>query len=148
MWLRTGRGSAPVLYDRAQFCNRQASRDSGFVLLIVLWSLALMTLLVAQMTSSGHVDALIARNIRGSAVAEAQADGAVEEAIFQFLTHRWLADGARHLVRGVNATAEVRIEDESGKIDPNVAPTALMAALLRICGAAPQPADRLALAIS
>ena len=132
----------------SRICNRRAPIDSGFVLLVVLWWLTLIMFVVAQISSSGHMEALIATNIRGSAIAEAEADGAVNDAIFQYLTHRWPADGAAHLHRGANAIAEVRIDDEGAKIDPNVAPAILIAALLQICGAAPQPAERLALAIS
>jgi len=129
-------------------CNRKPANDRGFVLLVVLWWLTLIVFVVAQVGASGRTEVLIATNIRGSAIAEAAADGAINDAIFQNLTHRWPADGATHLLRRPSAVAEVRIDDEGAKLDPNVAPAILMAALLQICGAAPQTAERLALAIS
>ena len=43
--------------------------------------------------------------------------------------------------------AEVRIEDEAGRVDPNVAPPLLMQGLLRQCGAGAKPAAELAAAI-
>jgi general secretion pathway protein K len=82
--------------------------------------------------------------IRGNAVAEARADGAVNEAIFQVLTRHWKADGAPHVVPGAQVVTEVRVDDEAGKIDPNVAPAVLMQALLRECGAPPKTAAQLA----
>jgi general secretion pathway protein K len=118
------------------------------VLLIVLWWLALLMFLAAQMTTAAHTSVLIAANIGSSAVAEAQADGAVNEAIYKVLTQQWKADGATHVVRGGQAVAEVRIDDEGGRIDPNVAPIGLMQALLRECGAEPKKAAELADAIT
>jgi general secretion pathway protein K len=118
------------------------------VLLIVLWWLALLMFLATQITSATHTSVLIAANIRGNAVAEARADGAVNEAIFQVLTRHWKADGAPHVVPGAQVVTEVRVDDEAGKIDPNVATAALMQALLRECGAPPKTAAQLADAIA
>jgi general secretion pathway protein K len=132
------------------FARYDVSRQRGFALLIVLWSLALLSFLTAHITASSHLAALTARNIRGSAVAEAAADGAVYVAIFHALEspgQRWLADGAARVIRGSRAVAEVRIEDEGAKIDLNVAPGALLQALLHTCGVAPSTALRLAGAI-
>ena len=91
--------------------------------------------------------ALIAANIRGNAVAEAHADGAVNEAIFRVLARHWKADGLPHVVPGSQVVTEVRVDDEAGKIDPNVAPAALMQAR---CGrqAPPKTAVELADAIA
>jgi general secretion pathway protein K len=114
------------------------------VLLIVLWWLALLMFLATQITSATHTSVLIAANIRGNAVAEAHANGAVNEAIFQVLTRHWKADGAPHVVPGAQVVTEVRVDDEAGKIDPNVAPAVLMQALLRECGAPPKTAAQLA----
>jgi general secretion pathway protein K len=101
-----------------------------------------------QIITATHTSVLVSSNIRDSAVAEAQADGAVNEAIFQVLAQRWKADGATHVVQGAQAAAEVRIDDEGARIDPNVAPVALMRALLRQCGATPNRAVTLAEAIA
>jgi general secretion pathway protein K len=128
--------------------DRKAQVDNGFALMIVLWWLVLLALLLTQITAAARTEVMIAANIRGSTVAEAAADGAVNEAIFQVLSRRWQVDGSPHLIRGVQAVAEVRIDDEGQKIDPNVTPVILMAALLRGCGATPTTAERIALAIS
>ena len=117
------------------------------MLLIVLWWLALLMFLATQIAAGTRTALAISANMRGSAVTEAQADGAVHEAIFQILAQQWKADGAIHVIAGPEAVTEVRIEDEGEKIDPNVAPAALMGALLRECGAAPKAAAELAAAI-
>ena len=129
------------------FARHDINGQRGFALLIVLWSMALLSFLTAHITASSHLAVLNARNIRASAVAEAEADGAVYVAIFHALEapgKKWLADGAVHLVRGSRAGAEVRIEDEGARVDLNVAPVALLQALLHACGAAPSTALRLA----
>ncbi len=110
----------------------------------MLWWLALLMFLAMQITAATHTSVLIAANFHGSAVAEARADGAVNEAIFQVLVGNWKADGAPHVVPDAQVVTEVRIDDEGGKIDPNVAPAALMQALLRQCGAPPKTAAQLA----
>jgi len=126
------------------------TRQRGFALLVVLWSMALLALLGAQLTGTGRTEAQIARNLLSGASAEAAADGAVDEAIFHLLAPgeaHWPADGvARRWTIG-NAAVEVRILSESGKINPNRAPIAVMAALLRRLGAAPRQADAVAAAI-
>ena len=126
------------------------SRQRGFALLVVLWSMALLALLGAQLTGAGRTEAQIARNLRASAGVEAAADGAVQEAIFHLLASgeaRWGADGVVRRWRIGEAAVEVRIFSESGKLNPNRAPIAVMAALLRRLGAEPRQAGQVAAAI-
>jgi general secretion pathway protein K len=153
-YLSTVRRRSAALKTRIKRCatlspfNHNMARNGGFALLVVLWGIALIVLIVSHIASSSQMEVLIARNIRTSTVAEAAADGAANHAIFLYLAHQWAADGVTHLVRGVQAVSEVRIENEDARIDPNVAPSVLIAALLRICGATPRQAERLAVAIS
>ncbi len=118
------------------------------MLLIVLWWLVLLAFLAIQFAATTRSAVMIASNLRDNASAEAEADGAVNKAIFQLLAHRWQADGTSHVVRGMQAITRVRIEDEGEWIDPNVAPPALMQALLGACGASPETAVRVAAAIA
>lgn len=126
----------------------RARAEKGFVLLIVLWWLVFLAFVATQITANTHRTILISSNVGSHAVAEAQADGAVNEAIFRVLAKQWKADGAVHVVRGPQGVAEVRIDDEGGKVDPNVAPALLMQALLVECGATPTAAGELSTAIS
>ncbi len=118
-----------------------------FVLLIVLWWLALLVLIATQIITAMRIAVSISANIRSSAIAEAQADAGVNEAVFQVLARVWDADGAAHVVRGPQAVARVWVNDEGDRIDPNVAPALLIQALLRTCGAPPERAGTVANAI-
>jgi general secretion pathway protein K len=115
----------------------EAQARGGFVLLIVLEWLTFLLLVVAQITAATRTAILISSNIHTRAVAEAQADGAANEAIFNVLAQNWNADGITHIIRGPQAVSEVRVENEGGRIDPNVAPVILLQALLSGCGARP-----------
>jgi general secretion pathway protein K len=126
-------------------------REGGFALLLVLWSLALLALIGTQVAATGRAEALLAGNLRTAAMAEAAADGAVHQAIFRLLApaeQRWPADGlARELALPGGAAALLRIESEQGKLNPNLAPAPLLAALLQQLGAEPRAATGLAAAI-
>jgi general secretion pathway protein K len=122
--------------------------ESGFVLLIVLVWLALLMFVATQMAAMSRSAVSVSANIVGAAVAQGEADGAVNAAIFQVLAKGWKPDGSTHLVRGPQAAAEVRIEDEGARVDPNVAPPVLMQALLQQCGAAAKSATELAAAVA
>lgn len=123
------------------------ARERGFALLIVLWTMALLAFIGTHITSEGRGAAQLAQNLRGAAMAEAAADGAVQAAIFHVLDPsraRWRADGAPHELRlpgGVaGAVADIRITDEAGRLNPNTAPAELLAALLRALGVSLQDA--------
>ncbi len=123
--------------------------DKGFALLIVLWAMVLLTLLVTQLTAAGRTELQLAANLRGAAAAEAAADGAVHAAVFHLLdpADPWPADGVDRALRVPGGQAVVRIEDEAGKINPNLASPELLRALLRRCDADSRTADSLAAAI-
>jgi Tfp pilus assembly protein PilX len=52
-------------------------QDNGFALIIVLWTLVLITFIVAHLTSSGRIEIRIANNLVANAAAQAAADGAI-----------------------------------------------------------------------
>jgi len=58
------------------------TREDGFALLIVLWALGLLALLVSSLAAAGRSDLSFAGNTRDSAIVEAAADGAVQQAMF------------------------------------------------------------------
>jgi general secretion pathway protein K len=112
-------------------------RQAGFALLIVLWSLVLLSLILTQVLSAGRSEAQLAGNLRASAVAEAVADGAVQDTIFHLLEpppQHWPLHGRRHLVVP-GGVADVAIENVAGKINPNAADEPLLGAMLTLCGA-------------
>ena len=109
-------------------------QQRGFALLIVLWTLPLLTLIGLQLTASGRFETRLAANLRSSARAEAAADGAVRDAVFRLATGAWVANGSSHEIQTGDALVSVSAEDHAGRIDPNVTETALLVALFRQVG--------------
>lgn len=115
-----------------------AARQRGFALLLVLWTMVLLSLIGSRIAASGRAEAQLAANIRDAAVTEAAADGAVQDAAFHLLDappRRWAADGSARRLQMPGAVVEVRVESEDGKVNPNLAAAPLLAALLHEVGA-------------
>ncbi|MDB5396481.1 MAG: putative ral secretion pathway protein [Rhodospirillales bacterium] len=125
-------------------------RSRGFALVIVLWTLVLLSFLITHMVTTGRTETRIAANLVANAEAEAQAEGAVTETVFRLIDGsdgHWNVEDGPHMLRLQRATATVTIRAESGKVNPNAAPFELMAALLVACGAEQTQAGPLAAAI-
>jgi len=114
-------------------------RERGFALLLVLWTMVLLSLIGTRIAAGGRAEAQLAANVRDAAVTQAAADGAVQEAAFHLLDappRRWAADGGKHVLAMPGGVAvEVRVESEEGKVNPNLASAALLVALLHEVGA-------------
>jgi general secretion pathway protein K len=127
-------------------------RCGGFALIIVLWTLVLIGFIVAQVTASGRTEIRIAGNLVSNSVAEAAADGAIFEAVFNQSDprpeQRWPADGTTREIAVGSSRVRVRIEDEASWINPSSASPMLLEALLRVTGSDPESARRLAIGIS
>ncbi len=150
---RWGSGRSLQWPGRARRGNlaRAARRQDGFALLIVLWTMSLLTLVGSVITAAGRSEARLAANLRGAAVAEAAADAAVFTALFHLLdgsNARWAADGMAHPLRLSRAEAVVSIVDLSGRVDLNTASLQLLGALLRETGLDQRTASALAAAIA
>src|SRR5207237_3136748 len=123
-------------------------KNGGFALIIVLWTLVLISFIVVHLTATGRTEIRIAINIIANAAAQAAADGAIFEAIFNQSdprpNQRWPVDGRdRELIIG-HSRVRLRLEDEAWWINPNLASPALLEALLRVTGADPDSGRRLA----
>jgi general secretion pathway protein K len=108
-------------------------RARGFALLIVLWSMVLLSLLFSHLVSAGRGEAEIAFNLRAAAQRQAQADGLLYSVVFSLLgpsASHWPADRAVHRIRLPAAIATVSITNLDGRINPNTATSALLNALL------------------
>jgi general secretion pathway protein K len=94
----------------------------------------------------------IARNIGAAATAEALADAAVAEAVFNQTArtpaHRWKLDGEPHLISFPDGEAIIRLYDENQKINPNHASDTLMAGLFETAGIERALARRLGASIA
>jgi general secretion pathway protein K len=122
-------------------------RERGFALLIVLWSLVLLSLLSAQLLASGRTAVTLAGNLRAAAQAQAAADGAIYIAIYHLLVQgsgQWPSDGRPHAFTIGGIDGSVRVTSLDGKINPNIASTVLLAGFFQALGTAPAQASQLA----
>src|SRR6201999_1044544 len=104
-------GSAVASAGRSDAMKRRL--EDGFALVIVLWTLVLLTLLVSGLTASGRGEVKLAENLRDAAVAEAATDGATQEAIFRLVAGQWAPTAVPHDMRFGGAVVTVRIQDEA-----------------------------------
>jgi general secretion pathway protein K len=128
---------------------RRGGGQAGFALLIVVWSLVLLSFILAHVLSAGRSEVQLARNLRIAAEAEPVADGAVQNTIFHLLDPspgRWPLQG-RHDIALPGGVAAVEIENVAGKINPNAADEPLLDAMLTLCGASATQVARIAQAI-
>lgn len=120
------------------------SRESGMALLVVLWTLLLVGIVGASVSSQARKQGMLSRNGVLLAQAEAVAEAGVVRAVVGMLDLRpeaaWHADGSVHRFSLDQITVEVRIVDEAGKVDINAASPELIATLLQVCGASPDTA--------
>jgi general secretion pathway protein K len=99
-------------------------------LLLVIWVLALLSLLAAGLTVAARSEAVLVRNREQSAQAQAIAEAGVSLAILSLLeidpAAQWRADGEeRHFAVG-GGRVGVAVQDEGGKIDINQADEILL----------------------
>lgn len=113
-------------------------RESGFALLIVLWTLVLISLLLTGLAASARSDAQLTANLRSAAELEAEADGAISTAIFALLQ-----PGKQSAARD----SATEVSSLSGLVNPNVVSPELLRALLFRLGTDPNRAEALASAI-
>lgn len=130
--------------------TRVSPQEKGFALLIVLFALVMLALLGSTVLAMARQDTQLARNLRAAAMLRAAAHGAMQQAIFGVLDQsgrHWPADNVPRVI-GVGGTpVTVRVENENDKVNPNLASTTLLRALLLQVGANPIVAAQEAQAI-
>jgi general secretion pathway protein K len=125
--------------------------SKGFALFVVLWFLVLLAAIGTYILASARTQSALARNILASAHAEALADAAVAQAVFNQSegdpAKRWALDGTPYRVVLTGGTLVLRLHDERTKINPNLAEPALISALFQALGMGPPQASGLAAAV-
>ncbi len=142
--------------ERKQFFFEKKNQKTftsqkGFALLIVLWSMALLALLGAQVTGAGRAETRLAAALRGGAQLQAAADGAVYETIWHLLQgggDYWEPGASTRVLDEAGGRVTVTIEDERGKLDVNQVPPGLLQALFGVLGADRDTASNVANAIA
>jgi general secretion pathway protein K len=106
----------------------------GAALLLVLWLLVLLTGLISVFALSARTEGLQGRFLGRSTAARYAAEAGVEVAALHLqgddLAARWVPDGRVNQFRFEGQQVQVRVLDESAKIDLNVAPAELLIGLL------------------
>lgn len=113
--------------------------QSGVALVLVLWVVTLLTVIAGNFSFGLRGEVLTARNQLSSAQARALADAGVQVALYELMKPpsdplRWQGDGNLHAFGLNGAQVQVRILDESGKIDINTASDTLLKGLLKSAG--------------
>ncbi len=112
--------------------------DGGFALLLVLWTMALLSLLAAQVTGAGRAETKLANALRGGAQLQEAADAAASETIWHMLDGGgdfWAPGALRTVINEPAGPVTVTVIDERGKLDINQSPVALLSALFATVGA-------------
>lgn len=123
----------------------------GAALLLVLWLVALLTALVGAYALTARIEALQGRVGSRGAIAQEIARAGMEYALVRVAdrnpeTH-WQPNGRAYAWRFEGHDVQVRIIDETGKVDLNQADVPLLSRLMQALGEPPDASDALAAAI-
>lgn len=113
-----------------------SDRQSGVALVLVLWVVALMTLMAGSFALSTQRESALVMHARTLAQATALAEGGIHYAMLMLSVpdaqKRWIADGRIYRITLGEAEIELQLYDEAGKIDLNSAQELSLRTLLGI----------------
>jgi general secretion pathway protein K len=131
--------------------SRPSSRESGVAFILVMWLLALLTILLGSFALFSRTEALQARHLFDTTQARYAGEAGINRAVYQVaLTdplQRWVPDGRAYDFEFEGAELQVSITDESGLIDLNAADTLTLSNFFVANGLPQDEADALADAI-
>jgi general secretion pathway protein K len=114
------------------------ARARGAALLLVLWVLVLLTGLVAVFAVTARTESLQGRYLARSTAARYLAEAGVEIAALRLSSgdpaRQWLPDGRPYTFTIEDTQVEVKVRDESGRIDLNAAAPELLSQLVIAVG--------------
>lgn len=124
----------------------------GAALLLVLWLIVLLIALTGAFAFSARIEQVQGRVLYQGVVGDQAARAGLEYAVQRLgdadPATRWIGDGRSYAWNFNGVPVQVRIADERGKVDLNVADQALLASLMTVLGADPAQAGQLAGAIA
>ena len=112
-------------------------KQRGIALVMVLWVLILLGLVAASFLRETRLSTGIARNASENAKAEALAEAGIYRAMLGLAdgdVTAWRVDGTPYRFALGDGTVVVRVQDEGGKVDLNLAPPLLLQGLLQTTG--------------
>jgi general secretion pathway protein K len=145
---RAGRKMAGA--DFAALCARARAR--GIALVLVLWTVTLLTVIASSFAFTSRTETLLARNQVDAVRAQLLADAGIERALYELSKPasdpaRWKPDGRTYVWHFDGVVVRVVLRDESARINLNRAPEALIKGLLKYCGLSDAEVARLADAV-
>lgn len=128
------------------------AKNRGIALVVVLWILVLLTLVVGVYAVLARTETMQARFLIDTTVARYAAEAGVHRAAFELrnpdMETRWVADGRSYEIEFGNAVLDIRVWDESGRVDLNRAEEDLLTELFISRGVEEMEAMHLAAAIA
>jgi len=105
--------------------NRLPDAQRGVAMILVIWVIALMSVLLGSFALIARTENLQSRHMFDTTAARYAAEAGLERAIFELRrpdpAQRWAGDGRPYEFQFDNALVHVELTDESGKIDINSA---------------------------
>ncbi|MFO7764739.1 MAG: type II secretion system protein GspK [Wenzhouxiangellaceae bacterium] len=103
--------------------QRNPSGSRGIALIVVMWMLALLTIIIGTFAVLARTEVLQSRFLFDTTDARYAAEAGLHRAVVELrnpdVETRWVADGRPYEFRFGDANVEVRITDETGLIDVN-----------------------------
>lgn len=126
-------------------------RQRGFALVTVIWTVSLLAIVAVSFQREARTEIELARNLREAARAEALADAGVTAIIVEWIQNRSgdteAIPSATQTIQAAGGKVVIELEDETGRIDINEAPEAILKGLFLSLGEQQDTASKLAAAI-
>ncbi|WP_257385682.1 general secretion pathway protein GspK [Tahibacter caeni] len=126
-------------------------RQRGVAFILVLWVIALMSILLGSFAVIARTENLQARHLFDATAARYAAEAGIHRAVYELRNpdpfSRWVADGRPYEFELDGIRIELRLTDDSGKIDINVTDALMLKALFQSSGIEERRAEELADAI-
>lgn len=132
-------------------CNKYlACSSSGFVLVMVLWLLVLLSMIAMHLSLITRTETKLSVNLLSHTRLSYAADAGVNWAVINLSLDpesRWLADSSLQLMMLGDIEVEVRLQDENGKFDLNQTGQEQLERLFIAAGVEPEKSNFLANAV-
>lgn len=113
-------------------------REKGIALVLVLWVTLLMSVIAGSFALSARTESIQSRILYNETQARFMAEAGLNRAVFELRNpdpvSRWIADGRTYEMELDGVKIEIKMTDESGKIDLNQANEELLIGLFASVG--------------
>lgn len=124
------------------------AQQKGVALILVLWVVVLLTVIASSFALSARVEGTQAKIVFDTTKARYLAEAGLHRAVYELrnpdIEFRWVPDGRIYKMEFAGKEVEISIQDETGKIDLNLAPIELLAGMFASLGMGEEEAMDLA----